>query len=88
MSTTLTFDPTTPKACAEVPITDDSDSESLKEMFFVNITSDDPAVELIPPAVPVTILDDDGKRSPCNSFKLVPQKLKSQKASKVVQEYG
>ena len=54
----LQFNETTSRACADIPITDDNRVE-LPENFTVEIRSDDPDVEFVPPTSVVTILDND-----------------------------
>jgi hypothetical protein len=54
----LQFNETTSRACADIPITDDNRVE-LPENFTVEIRSDDPDVNFIPPTSTVTIIDND-----------------------------
>ena len=54
----LQFNETTSRACADIPITDDNRVE-LPENFTVDIRSDDPDVEFVPPTSVVTIFDND-----------------------------
>lgn len=54
----LQFDETTSRTCADIPITDDNRVE-LAENFTVEISSDDPDVDFVPPTSTVTIIDND-----------------------------
>ena len=54
----LQFDETTSRTCADIPITDDNRVE-LAENFTVEIRSDDPDVDFVPPTSTVTIIDND-----------------------------
>ena len=54
----LQFDETTSRACAVIPITDDSRVE-VPENLTVVIDSDDPDVDFVPPIPTVTIVDND-----------------------------
>lgn len=58
----LTFSASESRACAEIPITDDSMSEPM-EMFAVSLSFLDlmPGVAIMPDSANITIEDNDGK---------------------------
>ena len=58
ISEVLTFDQSTSRVCAEIPIEDDDISED-PEDFRVILTSEDPDVSSNRPEADVTIVDDD-----------------------------
>ena len=58
--TTLIFSSNRPEACFTVALIDDSIIE-FREGFFVNLTSTDQAITLIPNYRIIEILDNDGK---------------------------
>ena len=57
-SAVLTFNASTSLRCEQVTITDDTILEN-SEIFFMQLESTDPAVEITLGSAPVTIFDDD-----------------------------
>ena len=58
VSAELTFDESTSRACADIPIEDDQIVEN-PEVFRVVVDGDDPDVVFDPPSSTVTIIDND-----------------------------
>ena len=59
-SLTLNFTSTSPEACFAFTLIDDNGYEQ-REDFFVNLTSTDPAITVLPNYRIIQIVDDDGK---------------------------
>jgi len=59
-SAVLTFNASTSLRCEQVTITDDTILEN-SEMFFIQLESTDPAVNITLGSAPVTILDNDSE---------------------------
>ena len=58
ISADLTFDESTSRACADIPIVDDQIVE-IPEVFRIVIDGDDPDVVFDPPRSTVTVIDND-----------------------------
>lgn len=56
----LTVSNATPESCFAIPVINDNAYE-LREEFFINLTSKDPAVNVIQNNKIIMILDDDSK---------------------------
>ena len=59
----LTFQPGTSSQCASVIVNDDSTLEN-NEIFLVELTTADEAVQLNPSSADITIIDNDSKTVP------------------------
>ena len=59
----LTFQPGTSSQCASVIVNDDSTLEN-NEIFLVELTTADEAVQLNPTSANITIIDNDSKTVP------------------------
>ena len=62
---TLTLSTSIPYTCFSVVLIDDNIFEARREEFFVNITTSDNSVTLMPNFIAVNINDDDCKLSQC-----------------------
>ena len=60
-SVSLTYNSDVSVVCFNVTIVDDTRYE-LREDFFVNITTGDPQVDLVPSSTIISILDDEGEK--------------------------